>query len=146
MHIEGPAATLASFRLRLTQGLPPGAHVESLNVEPAEVLGDATFRIEPSTVEGLLVARVPPDVAVCDDCMAEVKSVGNRRNGYAFTTCTQCGPRYSLIHSMPYDRAATTMAEFMPCAELRPGVLAACRPAVSFANQRLSPSAVPAFG
>ena len=119
VRIEGPKAALVLLRLRLTQGLPPGAHVESLIVEPAEVLGDATFRIEPSTVEGLLVARVPPDVAVCNQCLTDATSVGNRRNGYALTTCTECGPRYSLIRSMPYDRAASTMAEFVPCARCR---------------------------
>ncbi|MEX0679495.1 MAG: carbamoyltransferase HypF [Pirellulales bacterium] len=115
IHVEGPAAAVASFQQQLAGRLPAGARVESRADQPAASIGATAFRIESSTSDGPLVARVPPDVAVCRRCLADVTAVDNRRHGYAFTTCAECGPRYSLIDSMPYDRAATAMKHFVPC-------------------------------
>lgn len=117
IHVEGPAARVAAFRQKLTASLPAGARVESQLDQPARLIGAKSFGIESSTSAGALVARVPPDIAVCDRCLADASTAGNRRHGYAFTTCAQCGPRYSLVHRMPYDRIATAMGHFTPCLE-----------------------------
>ena len=116
IHMEGPSEVLASFLQHLPDYLPGTVQIESAVEEPAVWQGATSFQIESSHLAGPLLARVPPDVAVCDDCLADMATDGNRRQGYAFTTCAQCGPRYSLIESLPYDRAATAMKRFMPCA------------------------------
>lgn len=115
IHVEGPNAAVARFRHAINDRLPPGTRIESQSDEPVAPVAAVDFRILPSTADGPLAARVPPDVAVCPRCLAEVRAADNRRRGYAFTTCTECGPRYSLVESMPYDRAATGMNRFTPC-------------------------------
>jgi hydrogenase maturation protein HypF len=115
IHVEGPAAAVTTFEHSLRRRLPAGTRIESQLDQLVAPVGAAVFRIESSTSDGPLAARVPPDVAVCRQCLADAQAVDNRRHGYAFTTCTECGPRYSLIVSMPYDRAATAMSHFTPC-------------------------------
>jgi len=117
IHVEGPLAAVTTFRWLLTTGLPPGACVESQLDESIEPVGAAIFSIESSTSEEGLTARVPPDLAVCPKCLAEVQHAENRRHEYLFTTCTECGPRYSLLDTMSYDRRATGMNRFEPCSE-----------------------------
>ena len=117
IHVEGRAMDVMRFRQALAARLPLGTRVESLSEETVAPVGAAEFRIEASTSDGRLAARVPADIAVCPKCLAEVKDTNNRRHSYPFTTCTECGPRYSLIESMPYDRAATGMKGFTPCAQ-----------------------------
>jgi hydrogenase maturation protein HypF len=84
------------------QGLPPA--------------GDTAFAIRESVAETGEFALVSPDVATCDDCFRDFTAAGNRRFGYAFTNCTNCGPRYTIIRDIPYDRPKTTMAAFHMCA------------------------------
>ncbi len=115
IRVEGSAAAVSAFRHMLRERLPQGTQVESHWETPAAPMGATAFRIEASTSGGPLAARVPTDAVVCSRCLAEVRTANNRRVGYAFTTCTECGPRYSLIESMPYDRAATGMDHFTPC-------------------------------
>ena len=79
------------------------------------VLGDAAFSIHESDAAGSAFALVPPDICVCDACLADTRDPANRRYDYPFTNCTNCGPRYSLIVDVPYDRPLTTMAEFAMC-------------------------------
>lgn len=113
--VEGRGADVATFRTELGRCLPKGTRIESRHEQPIESQGGTHFCIEPSDASGPLTARVPPDVAVCAACLAETNSPGDRRHDYAFTTCTGCGPRYSLVDSLPYDRAATAMRRFVPC-------------------------------
>ena len=119
IHVEGPSSRLQAFLKRLTTSLPIGAVVEAIETENCPPIGEAQFRIARSASDGPIRARVPPDVAVCRDCLAETTAADNRRRGYVFTTCTHCGPRYSLVESMPYDRAATGMARFTMCPRCR---------------------------
>lgn len=99
---------------------PPLALVESL--EATDVAGVGTgpgFRIVDSRSGGAPAVAVPADVATCDDCLAEMADPADRRYRYPFVNCTNCGPRYTIIESIPYDRAATTMAPFAMCADCR---------------------------
>ena len=76
-------------------------------------MGYAGFEIRPSAEGGAKTALVLPDIATCPDCLAEILDPLNRRYGYPFTNCTNCGPRFSIIQSLPYDRANTSMAGFL---------------------------------
>ena len=80
--------------------------------------GDADFVIERSAAAAV-TALVPPDVATCDECLRELADPGDRRHRYPFINCTQCGPRFTIVRSLPYDRANTTMSGFALCAECR---------------------------
>ena len=84
-----------------------------------EPLGEHEFAIAPSDREGERTALVPPDVATCDDCLRELFDPADRRYRYPFLNCTQCGPRFTIVRSVPYDRANTTMASFELCADCR---------------------------
>ena len=79
--------------------------------------GGAGFEIRHSAVETGEFALISPDVATCPDCLRDCRDPGNRRFGYPFTNCTNCGPRYTIIRDIPYDRASTTMAAFVMCGE-----------------------------
>ncbi len=115
IHVEGPGQAIDCFAARLAAALPARAQIESTATRPADWTGAATFEIEPSDARGPLTARVPPDLAVCGECLQETSTPANRRYGYAFASCTACGPRYSLIESMPYDRQSTAMRHFEQC-------------------------------
>ncbi|WP_343079886.1 carbamoyltransferase HypF [Ostreiculturibacter nitratireducens] len=112
----GPA--LPDFEAALSDDLPPLAKVTSVESTPHRFAARPTgFLIVPSTGHGAETGVVP-DAATCTDCAAEIRGPG-RRQGYAFTNCTNCGPRFSILRSLPYDRAATTMAEFEMCPACR---------------------------
>ncbi|MEX2114260.1 MAG: Sua5/YciO/YrdC/YwlC family protein, partial [Pirellulales bacterium] len=115
IHVEGRLASVTQFQRLLPQRLPPEADIGCLTSEVAEWIGVSGFHIDASATCGPLAVCVPPDVAVCEQCLADVAASKNRRHGYLLTTCTVCGPRYSLIDSMPYDRVATTMRQFALC-------------------------------
>lgn len=114
---EGSRDLLFAFRQQLTDCLPPEARISFIAVEAVRPTGLARFRIEATTREGALAVRAPPDLAVCSACLAESSDRRNRRFQYPFTSCTRCGPRYSLIQAMPYDRDATSMHSFRQCAQ-----------------------------
>ncbi len=110
------AATAATFYDRVREEAPPRArivHHDCRTVAPAHF---ADFRIADSAQAGTPTLFISPDFAVCADCRRELQDPPNRRHGYAFITCTQCGPRYSVLTALPYDRDRTTMAPFAPCA------------------------------
>lgn len=115
IHVEGSAYAVAAFRRLVNQHLPAGARLESKSEQPSAPVGATEFLIESRAADNRLAARLPVDVAVCATCLAEVNDADNRRYGYAFATCAECGPRYSLIDAMPYDRQATRMSVFTPC-------------------------------
>jgi hydrogenase maturation protein HypF len=119
VEVEGRPAVLDEFVARLASDAPPLAIVETVTPSPIEVSGRDGFVIVESAVQPGSVTLVSPDVAVCDDCLAEMGDPADRRYGHPFITCTNCGPRFTIIRGLPYDRANTTMAEFEMCAPCR---------------------------
>ncbi|SFM29869.1 Hydrogenase maturation protein, carbamoyltransferase HypF [Ectothiorhodospira mobilis] len=116
LEVQGPVTGLETFIQRLLQHPPPGARVETLvrRTVPAEA-GAGDFLVLGS-VPGAITRGPGADRAVCGDCLAELFDPGNRRYRHPFIHCTRCGPRYSLITGLPYDRARTTQADFPLCA------------------------------
>lgn len=119
IHVEGAAPLVHLLLDRLPTRLPPGARVEEVRVDDAVVASHCEFSIEPTMADGMRRVEVPPDIATCAKCFAEVADGDDRRHGYLFTTCTHCGPRYSLIDAMPYDRKSTGMTQFEQCPKCR---------------------------
>lgn len=118
LAVEGDQASVEELLRRLPAEAPPLSAVESVTVVEEEPRGDVAFVIVASVDSGAgSAALVPPDTAVCADCMAEVHDPRDRRHRYPFTACTYCGPRYTLVTGLPYDRPFTTMAAFPLCAQ-----------------------------
>jgi hydrogenase maturation protein HypF len=115
IEVEGDVAVLAEFADRLCRDAPPLALVESVSQEAMKLTGAGGFVIVESSMGGGARTLVPPDVATCDECMSEVVDPADRRFRYPFTNCTNCGPRFTIISDLPYDRPATTMAGFTMC-------------------------------
>lgn len=115
LEIEGEAARVEEFRMRLSTELPPRAAIFALESEDVALQSTAEFRIRESAPTGPRTAPVLPDAATCPDCLAEIFDPQDRRYRYPFTNCTNCGPRYSIVLDLPYDRARTTMAHFVQC-------------------------------
>ncbi|MBN1517682.1 carbamoyltransferase HypF [Candidatus Sumerlaeota bacterium] len=118
IEIEGLKDRLDTFIARLQSELPPHASIARLNYESIPSADEDSFTIKASA-EGAPTARVLPDLATCPDCLAEIFDPGNRRFRYPFTNCTHCGPRFSIIESIPYDRTNTTMKQFAMCPACR---------------------------
>ncbi|MEQ8789627.1 MAG: carbamoyltransferase HypF [Pirellulaceae bacterium] len=116
IHVEGEPSQVTQFLDRLPAVAHCDAGLEVIVDEKVQPSGALDFHIRRESAAGPLAASVPRDLAVCDDCRREVFDVDNRRRGYAFTSCTQCGPRYSIIERMPYERSDTTMERFGFCA------------------------------
>ncbi len=120
VEAQGEAAAIDAFVADLLATLPPLARVISTSVaEVPVVAGEAGFLIVPSRHLPGARTLIPPDVATCADCLADMADPANRRHRYAFTTCTNCGPRLSIIEDLPYDRPATTMRAFAMCPACR---------------------------
>jgi len=102
------------FLRRLESDRPPLAQIESLSWEPAAFQGCRGFRVKKSG-KGRSFVFISPDIAACRPCLEETMTPGERRHLYPFTNCTDCGPRYTIVSSLPYDRARTTMAGFRMC-------------------------------
>src|SRR5215471_13684122 len=117
IEIEGADDQIESFLNTLRSSPPPLARIEEVVVSEVEPNGAATFRIRQSVSTEGEFALVSPDVGTCEDCWRDFSDPTNRRYGYAFTNCTNCGPRYTIIQDVPYDRPATTMARFRMCPE-----------------------------
>jgi hydrogenase maturation protein HypF len=114
IEAEGDPASLDAFAASLQEEAPPLARVEALTAESLQPRGDERFEIVASRASrGSAV--VPPDVATCDECLRELFDPGDRRFRYPFVNCTQCGPRFTIVRTIPYDRANTTMAAFPMC-------------------------------
>lgn len=114
IEIEGPAAACHSFIHALTDSPPPMAVIDETNGSEIQPTGQKDFTIIKSS-GGAPAAAVSPDIGLCDDCAKEILDPANRRYGYPFTNCTNCGPRYSIIERVPYDRKNTAMAGFVMC-------------------------------
>jgi hydrogenase maturation protein HypF len=119
IHAEGPAECLRLFADGLLPGAPPAAAPHLLQVRPAPLERCNEFRILPSSADEELKVHVPLDLFTCDECVAELGDRSARRYRYPFMNCTQCGPRYTLIRAMPYDRPNTALDRFTLCAQCR---------------------------
>jgi hydrogenase maturation protein HypF len=115
IEAEGPGAELEKFLLRLEIEKPPRSFIQSLEASWLDPAGYTAFEIRPSETGGNKTALVLPDIATCPDCLREIFDPKNRRHRYPFTNCTNCGPRFSIIESLPYDRANTSMKGFTMC-------------------------------
>ncbi len=115
IEVEGPPPTLEQFLLRIEAEKPPRSFIQSLESSWLDPAGYTDFEIRPSETGGAKTALVMPDIATCPDCLREIFDPANRRYHYAFTNCTNCGPRFSIIESLPYDRANTSMKRFVMC-------------------------------
>jgi len=145
IEIEGPKPALIQFARRLIAEAPPAAWVERVEVEEQPPKGESAFHIQKSDGSGPPVVLVLPDLATCPQCLAELFDPADRRYRYPFINCTNCGPRYSIIRQLPYDRPNTTMAHFTMCPDCRaeyenpadrrfhaqPNACAACGPGIA---------------
>jgi hydrogenase maturation protein HypF len=120
IEIEGAADAVARFVAELPRAAPPVARIVSLETTPLAPLGEREFRIVPSgQTTASVAASIPADLAPCSDCLRELEDPANRRFRYPFVNCTACGPRFTIVRSIPYDRARTTMATFILCPACR---------------------------
>ena len=115
IEVEGPKTTLETFLHRLPAEKPPRAVIHGLEWSWLAPLGFDTFEIRHSEDEGTKSVAMLPDIATCPDCLAEVLDKSDRRFHYPFTNCTNCGPRFTIIRALPYDRPNTTMSDFHMC-------------------------------
>jgi hydrogenase maturation protein HypF len=109
IHVEGPESALEEFQRLLKTGAPPASRITAIDVQAADVLGSQEFVIKASERKDRPTVRISPDLPVCDECLRELKDPTNRRFGYPYINCTNCGPRYTVILALPYDRPNTTM-------------------------------------
>lgn len=153
----GPVAALESFVRRLRTDRPPAAVIEELRSEPIAPERVAGFEIVDSGGAAERRVAIPPDLALCPDCARELADPADRRHGYPFTNCTDCGPRFTIALGVPYDRPATTMAGFTQCADCareyadpldrrfhaQPNACPACGPRVELRDRTGAPVAGP---
>ena len=109
IHLEGDEASLAAFVREMQASPPVAAAISAIEVEPADCEGLSVFTIRESERLRQPTVRISPDLPICDECLAELFDPADPRCGYPYINCTNCGPRYSVILSLPYDRPATTM-------------------------------------
>lgn len=115
LEIEGEAPSLEQFVRRIIDEAPPLAQIEETSIQRLEAVHYTDFIIKESGSNQEKFTLISPDVATCPDCLAELKNPADRRYRYPFINCTNCGPRYTIIQDVPYDRPYTTMAEFPMC-------------------------------
>jgi hydrogenase maturation protein HypF len=141
IEAEGPRQALDQFVTRLNTDKPPRSFIQSLEGSWLDTLGYNSFEIRESETGGGKTALVMPDIATCPDCLQDIFNPANRRHRYPFTNCTHCGPRFSIIEALPYDRANTSMRGFQMCP--------ACQAEYENPNDRrfhAQPNACPACG
>ncbi|HEV7668163.1 MAG TPA: carbamoyltransferase HypF [Thermoanaerobaculia bacterium] len=155
IEIEGSEPAVAAFERALSVEAPPLAALDEIRIEPLPLGRDVGFTIEKSDAAAAVPTPVSPDVAVCDACLAELFDPADRRYRYPFINCTDCGPRFTIIESLPYDRPKTTMGAFSMCPRCQaeyddpgsrrfhaqPNACAECGPALSFVPLQPSPPA-----
>lgn len=115
IELEGEPHTLDTFANRLREDAPALARIDAVQQVQLPLHGYSNFEIRPSVTEGQKTALILPDIATCPDCLSEVFDPSNRRYRYPFTNCTHCGPRFSIIEALPYDRPHTSMKQFKLC-------------------------------
>lgn len=119
LEVEGSPDILQEFLLRLERERPPRSSIQSLEYSFLPLAGFQRFEIRRSDDTGERTTLVLPDIATCADCLREIFDPADRRYLYPFINCTNCGPRYSIIQALPYDRPNTTMARFVMCDDCR---------------------------
>jgi hydrogenase maturation protein HypF len=119
IEVQGPDEAVDDFLRRLPQEAPPLALITALEVVDVSLNGDGEFRILPSEKSESVRTLIPPDIAICKDCLRELFDPRDRRYLYPFINCTNCGPRFTIVRSIPYDRPQTSMAVFPMCPRCR---------------------------
>lgn len=148
IRAEGSREALSRFRRLLREEAPPAARIARVTVRSVPPAGFRRFAIGESARAGTTLAAIPPDLAICPECLAELSDPANRRHGYPFVNCTNCGPRFTIVSALPYDRENTSMARFPLCPECRreyedpadrrfhaePNACPACGPSLALAD------------
>ena len=116
IRAQGTAAAIRTLIARMEDHAPPLAHVDAIEIKPYDGALPLTFEIQESAL-GKANTEIAPDAALCDDCANDIFDPFSRRYRYPFTTCTNCGPRLTVVSKLPYDRTSTSMAAFDLCAE-----------------------------
>lgn len=119
IEVEGPSAQVEVFLERVRTEGPAAGRIDDMAVSPAPSQGETSFVIRASAEDGAKRLVIPPDLATCADCLRELCDLRDRRFRYPFLTCTQCGPRFSIVTDLPYDRHQTTMSRFPLCEACR---------------------------
>ena len=114
-EIQGTQQAIGRFREHLNRLLPRAARIDSDEWEPVDPTGETEFRIVASQSSNFRFPPIPPDLALCPDCRRELLDPTDRRFLYPFITCTQCGPRYTIVEDTPFDRETTSMVDFPQC-------------------------------
>ena len=117
IEIEGDDSAIDDFMIRLRQSPPPLAVIENVDILDVPLVGGTGFEIADTSRSGGGRTLASPDVAMCTECAAEQRDPTDRRYRHAFVNCTNCGPRFTIIAALPYDRATTTMADFTMCVD-----------------------------
>ena len=112
IEVEGSREAIERFGTMLKSEAPPLARIDEFSLEEIETRGSSGFTILPSEEPGGSDALFPVDAATCDDCLREMRDPSDRRYRYPFINCTNCGPRFTIIEGIPYDRPLTTMTDF----------------------------------
>ncbi len=150
IHVEGPPEQIRSFERDLAEKSPPLAYVVEISSRAESVKQYSEFRIVKSKGQEMMTTLISPDVSICEDCLRELFDPGNRRYLYPFINCTNCGPRYTIIDDIPYDRPKTSMRHFKMCAacqaeydeptdrrfHAQPNACAECGPQVALYDNR----------
>ena len=122
IEVEGPGERVDDFLSSLRASPPPRAEIAELESRDVPLAREGEFTIRPSrgsAEAGAVRAEVAPDLCVCPDCIREMSEPGDRRRAYPFLNCTNCGPRFTIVEGIPYDRSATTMRKFAMCEACR---------------------------
>ena len=151
IDVEGPAAGIAAFVQAIDREKPPLAQIVNLTQQVQTPAGRTRFSIAPSQGADFRATLISPDVAVCEDCRRELFDPADRRYGYPFINCTNCGPRFTIVKDIPYDRKYTTMAPFKMCGmcqeeyndprdrrfHAQPNACPECGPSLTLLNDKL---------
>ena len=119
IEVEGYEEDITSFIEEIKHKPPVLSKVTDIKIIDKEIEGYTNFKIIESKEEEEAITLISPDIAICDDCLRDIRDKNNRRYRYAFTNCTNCGPRFSITKKVPYDRENTTMDVFQMCSECR---------------------------
>lgn len=117
IHIEGDRDSVKTFISRLTVEKPPPAKIASIEIREVEPQCFESFKILKSSERLSIRSSIPPDIAICQDCVREIYTQGTRFHNYPWNSCVWCGPRFSMMYDVPYDRENTSMSRFMLCGE-----------------------------
>lgn len=115
IHVEGAKDQTKAFILAVLKDPPTLAKIQEVKIQKGEILHDLKFVIKTSSDQLSTRRFLPTDIGICDSCLQEIKEPSSKRYQYAFTNCTSCGPRYTILKALPYDRQLTTMSPFMLC-------------------------------